>query len=138
MPPGAFGYSIGGIHELQPVPDDLLLALNPQWHVVVGSPEHPKAIAETTARVQHVRALLPDCCIGVRWLEDNKLMLDLWRRAGGDVERAADDYAARYFPLAIPGTWLMVSNEDDSSASDPHVFATVVQMYLAITRRATA
>ena len=64
MPPGAFGYSIGGIHELQPVPDDLLLALNPQWHVVVGSPEHPKAIAETTARVQHVRALLPDCCIG--------------------------------------------------------------------------
>lgn len=124
----ALGFTRGGLHELQPVPDALLLALNPQVIVTVGTYEHADAINRHRARVQHLRQLLPNALIGVRWWMDDNVL-----------ERfAPETYADVFFPLHVPGSVLFVGNEDSNSHGDPRLFSRTVDLHTQVLKLATA
>lgn len=122
------GYTRAGLHELQPVPDDILLALNPQVLVTVGTYEHADAINKHRARVQHLRQLLPNALIGVRWWMDDNVL----ERFDPQV------YADIFFALHVPGTVLFVGNEDANSHADPNLFAQTVAQHTQVLKIATA
>lgn len=124
----ALGFTRSGLHELQPVPDALLLALNPQVIVTVGTYEHADAINKHRARVQNLRQLLPNALIGVRWWPDDNVL----------EKFDPDTYADVFFPLHVPGTVLFVGNEDSNSHSDPRLFARTVKLHTEVLKLATA
>jgi len=111
-----------GIHELKHTPDDLLLKLNPQVIVTVGTYEHADAINKHLARVRHLKALLPNALVAVRWWKDDNI-LDRF---------SPIEYAQSFFPLHVPGTLLMVGNEDN-----PNIFADTVRKHIEVMRLAT-
>jgi hypothetical protein len=133
-------YSLGGIHIFRtyPAPDPWLKALNPQWLVIVGSAEHGDAIAQTQGYVNHVRTVLPNAAIGVRWWKDDDVLLRLWDETRQRIDAAGQLYEERYFKLAVPNTWLMVGNEDATTKTDPAVYARTVALHTEVVKRATA
>ena len=122
------GFTRGGLHELQPVPDDLLTALKPQVVVTVGTYEHADAINRHRARAQHLRDLLPGTIIGVRWWPDDNILDRFTPQAFADT----------FFKLHVPGTVLFVGNEDANSHSDPAIFAATVAKHTEVLKLATA
>lgn len=120
-----------GLHELEPPPDHLLTQLNPQVYVTVQQCNHPDNIAKGQARVRHLKALLPNTKIGVRW----------YCGEHGDDKQSTrmtpTQYANDYFHLHVPGTLLMPDNEAEASKADPNVVRRVVAWWVDIIRRAT-
>jgi hypothetical protein len=123
---------VGG-HELQPVDDATLLLWSPQVYVITRTAEHGDAIHKGLARVHHVKALLPNTRIGVRWWPDDKQS-----SPGSEHYKSPQQYAADYFKLHVPGTLLMPDNEAAADELDPRVFMQTVAWWETVTRLATA
>lgn len=116
-----------GPHELKPTPDDVLVKLNPQFMVTVGTYEHGDAINRHLARVRHLQHLLPKTIIGVRWWKDDNILNVV----------TPDGYADVFFKLHVPGTVLFVGNEDDNSHSNPEILKQTVAKHLRVAQLAT-
>lgn len=117
-----------GPHELKPTPDDVLVALQPQFMVTVGTYEHPDAINRHRARVQYLKALLPNTLIGVRWWPDDNILNTV----------TPDGFARLFFKLHVDGTVMFVGNEDANSHGDPMLLADTVAKHVAVARLGTA
>lgn len=117
-----------GPHELKPTPDAVLLALQPQFMVTVGTYEHGDAINQHLARVRHLRQLLPNTLIGVRWWKDDNILNTV----------TPDGFAQLFFKLHVEGTVLFVGNEDANSHTDPALLADTVAKHVAVARLGTA
>lgn len=121
-------YSRLGIHELKPMPNEFLVGLNPQVVVTVGTYEHGDAINRHLNRVRLLKQLLPNALIGVRWWPDDHI-LDRFR---------PDKFAQAFFKLHVPGTILMVGNEDANDPNNPAVFRDTVNKHIQVMKLAHA
>lgn len=145
-------HSPWGIHELQPVPDAWLKALNPQVMVHAGAyTNEPEVnIQKHRTRLAHLVELLPGAVIAARWWYDDDILLRLatiyfagrlrpeyWWRDDTITHAIAQRYADRFFPLHVPGTVLMVGNEDAHDKHDPLVFERTVALHVAVCKLAT-
>lgn len=123
-----------GIHELTPVPADILIALNPQLIVTAGSYENinPQAkqeqIDKHRNRLIFLKNLLPRTVVGARWWPDDNILL----RFNPEL------YAQVFFPLHVPGTVLFVGNEDANDHHDPSVFQKTVALHTRVVELAAA
>lgn len=120
-------YTRLGLHELKPIPDDLLLSLNPQIVVTVGTYEHSDAINRHLARVWHLKELLPNTLIAVRWWKDDHILHRMRK----------EEFARAFFPLHVDGTLLMVGNEDPNDPSNIAVFRDTINKHIQLMRMAT-
>jgi hypothetical protein len=121
-------YSRLGIHELKPTPNEYLVGLNPQVVVTVGTYEHGDAISRHLARVRLLKQLLPNAVIGVRWWPDDHV-LDRLRPS---------QFAQAFFKLHVPGTVLMVGNEDANDPNNIAVFRDTINKHLQVMKLAHA
>lgn len=122
-------YATYGIHLLQKAPDAWLKALNPQ--VVVYGAAWENQSADTLEKfrdyARHLVTLLPRAVIGVRWWPDDNILLRM----------SPEVFASAFFKLHVPGTILMVGNEDASSASNPAVYQNTVALHTRVVQLAT-
>src|SRR3990172_8204346 len=137
-----------GIHELQNAPNALLVALNPMVHVHAGSYENADAIERNQARARELVALLPNTLIGMRWWPDDNILLKerdryfneilkwgmppFWWRDPKLLRAVGETYANRFFPLHVPGTVLMVGNEDANSKRDTLIYEETVALHTIV------
>ncbi len=124
------GYAIHGIHLLKPAPDEWLKALNPQVCVFAAVWENQPAdsLDKFRAYAEHLVRLLPKAVIGIRWWHDDNILLRF----------TPVQFAQNFFPLHVPGTILMVGNEDAASETDPSVYANTVKLHRDVLALATA
>lgn len=124
-----------GIHELRPVDDGVLQRLAPQTMVLAFAPFSEGNPAATTDNLNKARRhifqrqqLLPRTTFFIRWWEDDHRS----RRV------SANDFAARFFPLHVPGTVMLASNEDAVDKDNAAVYRETVAWWAACVRLATA
>ncbi len=118
-------YTINGIHLLQQAPDTWLKKLNPQVLIYACAWENqaPETLDKFRNYAAHLVQLLPNAVIGVRWWPDDNIL-----------ERfTPKQYADNFFRLHVPGTILMVGNEDN-----PADYTKTVKLHVELMKLATA
>lgn len=121
-------YSRLGIHELKHTPNELLTALNPQVVVTVGTYEHGDAINRHLSRIGALKRMLPGAVIAARWWPDDHILNRMTR----------DQFASAFFKLHVPGTIMMIGNEDANDPSNVAVFRDTVNKHIQLMKLAHA